>query len=159
MRRFTDEISALVSREIGAEAGESSVSVATNANRTSKTTWTRVCVSGGALSQVVRGGPRVLYAILGGRFSAADRFWVGRGGFQGMTGHQHSNRIARRPSSAAEQNARRILGSPGATEHCFRPGLAIPRRVAPQQSPPPFHQTQPSYSVHRAVPNQGLYDP
>ena len=35
----------------------------------------------------------------------------------------------------------RLATSPGVPRTLFRPGLVIPRRVAPLQSPAPFHQT------------------
>jgi hypothetical protein len=63
------------------------------------------------------------------------------------------------PDPSAQQSTRLIRRPPGATERFFRPGLAIPQRVAPQQSPHPFHQTQPSYSVDWAVPSHNFSKP
>jgi hypothetical protein len=43
------------------------------------------------------------------------------------------------PGRSGDRRVRRTL---------FRPDLAIPRQVAPQQSPPPFHQAPKVYRGH-----------
>ena len=61
-----------------------------------------------------------------------------------MAGQENALRIRKRPGGKV---------APGPAGSFPRPDLVIPRRVAPQQSPTPFHQTK--TSIARGEENDG----